>query len=173
MDRRSDHGFTLVELISVIAIGALLLTLGAGALRTYTRAKALAGARDMVVTQMRHAQQRTFSEGYPKAFGVRFLKGGTRWDLVRYDAATGLCTVVESHVLTNGVSISADPAQTEFPESAAATQCKNAAPNGSGSYEVAFFYARGTATPGTATFLSNGSAKTRSVEVNPATGRVS
>ncbi|HEX2057475.1 MAG TPA: hypothetical protein VHI71_03820 [Actinomycetota bacterium] len=163
----------MVELLAVMAVGALMLTLGARELRDYTRSKALQGARDMAVTQLRGAQQRTFSEGYPRAYGVRFLKGGTRWDLVRYDAATGTCTVVESHVLSEGVTITGAAADTDFPESSAATACRSAAPSGSANFEVALFFARGSATAGKATFALTGTSKTRTVTVNGATGRVS
>jgi prepilin-type N-terminal cleavage/methylation domain-containing protein len=171
MHRSTERGFTLVELISVIAIGAILLSLGAGALREYTRGKALAGARDMTVTQLRHAQQRTFSEGYPKAYGIRFEKGGTRWDLVRYDASAATCVVVESHTLTNGVTISSASTGTDFSETAGASLCAGLAPVAS--YEVALFYARGTASAGKVTFNLTGGAKTRTVSVNGATGSVS
>src|SRR3712207_5572238 len=99
MQDTTESGFTVVELMATMFIGAILLTLGAGALRDYTRAKALQGARDMVVTQLRAAQQRTFSEGYPRAYGIRFLPSGKRWDVVRYDAVTGTCSVVESQTL--------------------------------------------------------------------------
>lgn len=163
----------MVELLAVMAVGALMLTLGAGALRDYTRGKALQGARDMAVTQLRGAQQRTFSEGYPRAYGIRFLKNGTRWDLVRYDATTGTCAVVESHVLSNGVTIVGAAADTDFPESSAATACRSAAPNASSNFEVAFFFARGSATGGKATFALAGTTKTRTVTVDAATGRVS
>ena len=170
MQETSERGFTLVELLAVMAIGAMLLGLGAGALRNYTRGKALQGARDMTVTSLRNAQQRTFSEGYPRAYGIRFLKGGTRWDVVRYDASAGTCTVVESNVLTDGVSVATG---TDFPEGAAAMACRNAAPNGSANYEVALFYARGSATAGTIEFALAGSSSTRTVRVNATTGSVS
>lgn len=164
-----ESGFTVVELMAAMAIGALLLTLSAGALRDYTRGKALAGARDRVVTQLRHAQQRTFAEGYPKAYGVRFLKGGQRWDLVRYDASTGGCAVVESNVFDNTVEIAATG--TDFPDGGAAAACAGLAP--AGSYEVVLFYARGTASAGTVKLDLDESPKTRSVQVDAATGRVS
>ncbi|HEX2196251.1 MAG TPA: type II secretion system protein [Actinomycetota bacterium] len=169
----SQSGFTMVELLAVIAIGAILLTLGAAALRDYTRGKALQGARDMTVTQLRTAQQRTFSEGYPRAYGVRFLKDDTRWDLVRYDASTGTCTVVERHVLTDGVEISGVQTETDFPESAAADACRSATPSVPGTYEVALFFARGSATAGKVTFTLSGTGKTRTVTVDGATGSVS
>lgn len=170
MNDTSERGFTMVELLAVMAIGAILLTLGAGALRNYTRAKALQGARDTTVTSLRSAQQRTFSEGYPRAYGARFLKSGARWDVVRYDASTGACTVVESHALSNGVTVAA---ATDFPESAAATACRNAGPNASGDYEVVLFYARGTATAGNVEFALAGSSSKRTVQVNATTGDVS
>lgn len=167
-----ESGFTLVELLAVIAVSAILLTLGAGALREYTRGKALQGARDVAVTELREAQQRTFSEGYPNAYGLRFLPLAKRWDVVRYNASTGTCSVVESHTLTYGVRIAAAPG-TDFPDSAAATACRSAAPNASTGYEVALFYARGTAAAGKVTFELPGTGKTRAVQVNAATGRVS
>ncbi|HEX2295083.1 MAG TPA: prepilin-type N-terminal cleavage/methylation domain-containing protein [Actinomycetota bacterium] len=173
MQDRSQSGFTIVELLAVIVIGAVLVTLGAGALRDYTRGKALQGARDTTVTQLRELQQRTFSEGYPRAYGIRFLKEDVRWDVVRYDASTGSCSVVESHKLTNGVTISGTPAETDFPESAVADACRGAIPNYTGEYEVVLFYARGTATGGKVTFELDGTGKTRPVQVNAATGRVS
>ncbi|MDQ4124620.1 MAG: type II secretion system GspH family protein [Actinomycetota bacterium] len=173
MDDNSQSGFTMVELLAVTAIGAILLTLGAGALRDYTRGKALQGARDMAVTQLREAQQRTFSEGYPRAYGLRFLPQGKGWDLVRYDASTGTCSVVSSQVLTDGVRVAPSTADTDFPDSPAASSCRSAAPNGSAAYEVVLFYARGTATAGKVTFELPGTGKTRLLQVNGATGRVS
>jgi prepilin-type N-terminal cleavage/methylation domain-containing protein len=171
MRDKSDSGFTLVEVLAVSLIGAMLLGLGAGALRHYVRAKALNSARETAVTQLRSVQQRTFTEGYPRAYGVRFPKNGARWDVVRYDASTGACTVVESHELSNGVRVAG--AGTDFPESAAATACRSVAPNASTDHEVVLFFARGTATAGTVTFSLDGSTKTRQVQVNGATGRVS
>ena len=173
MRETSQNGFTVVELLAVMTIGAVLLTLGAGALRDYTRGKALQGARDAAVTELRGAQQRTFSEGYPLAYGIRFLPQGTRWDLVRYNASTGTCSVVRSHSLTYGVRVAGTTANTDFTESAAATACRNATPNASTGYEVAIFYGRGTASAGKVTFELPGTGKTRAVQVNAATGRVS
>lgn len=170
MNDTSERGFTVVELLAVIAIGAILLTLGAGALRNYTRGKALQGARDMTVTGLRNAQQRTFSEGYPRAYGARFLKNGARWDVVRYNASTGTCTVVEPNLLSDGVTVAST---TDFPDSAAATACRNATPNASANYEVVLFYARGTATAGAVDFALTGSSSTRTVRVNATTGGVS
>lgn len=171
MGERSERGFTLVELMAVMALGVVLLTLSASALRDYSRGKALAGARDMVVTQLRHAQQRTLSEGYPRAYGIRFLEGRQSWDLVRYDASTDTCVVVEQHTLAGALTISPD---TAFPDSTAESRCATAAPYVPAvTYETAFFYARGTATAGTAKILLEGSTKTRTVTVNAATGRVS
>lgn len=170
MDTRQS-GFTVVELMAVMVIGAVLLTLGAFELRDYTRAKALTAARDQTVTQLRNAQQRTFAEGYPRSYGIRFLEGKSSWDVVRWDAVALTCTVVESHSLTNGVTISA--AETDFPESPAVTACRNAAPVQPGSYEVALFYARGTSTAGSVTFLLEQTGSKRTVSIDAATGRVS
>lgn len=170
MQGTRESGFTILELMVVTLIGAILLGLGGAALRQYARAKALESAHVTTITQLRSAQQRTLTEGYPRAYGIRFLKNGARWDLVRYDAAAGTCAVVESHQLSNSVVVAAT---TDFPDSAAATTCRSATPSGSSNFEVALFYARGSATPGTVTFQLGGSDKTRSISVNGSTGRVS
>jgi hypothetical protein len=64
-------------------------------------------------------------------------------------------------------------AATDFADSPGATACRAAAPNASTEYEVALFYARGTASAGQVTFELGGTTKTRVVRVNAATGRVS
>lgn len=173
MRENRESGFTVVELMAVTAIGAILLSLGAAALRDYTRGKALQGARELTVTQLREAQQRTFSEGYPRAYGMRFLPQANRLDVVKYDASTGVCSVVESHTLTSGVRVSPTAAKTDFTDTAATAACRSATPNASTGYEVVLFYARGTATAGKVTFELSGTSKEREVEVNAATGRVS
>lgn len=170
MRENRESGFTIIELMVVAVIGAVLLGLGAVALRQFSRAKALESAHTTTVTQLRAVQQRTFTEGYPRAYGVRYLKNGTRWDVVRFDAAAGTCTVVESHQLTNSVVVAPT---TDFPDSTAATACRGAAPGASADFEVALFYARGSATAGTVTFKLNGTSKTRSITVNGSTGRAS
>lgn len=170
MRERSEGGFTLIEVMAVAVIGALLLGLSASALREYSRAKALESAHTTTVSMLRSVQQRSSTDGYPRAYGIRFLKNGTRWDVVRYDASTGTCNVVESHDLTNTVIVAP---VTDFPSSPAATACANASPGGSADYEVALFYARGTATAGTVEFKLDGTSKSRSLSVNAATGRVS
>jgi prepilin-type N-terminal cleavage/methylation domain-containing protein len=169
MQNRTESGFTLIELMAVTLIGAILLGLGGLALKQFSRAKALESAHTTTRTQLRAVQQRTFTEGYPRAYGIRYLKGGSSWDLVRYDAAAATCTVVEKHRLPDTVVVATS---TDFPDSTAATACRSAAPS-STNYEVALFYARGSATPGTVTFQLAGTSKTRSISVNGATGRAS
>lgn len=170
MFENRENGFTIIELMVVAVIGAVLLGLGGAALRHYTRAKALESAHTTTVSQLRAVQQRSFTEGYPNAYGVRYLKNGTRWDVVRYNATAGTCAVVESHLLTNSVAIAPS---TDFPDSTAATACRSATPGPSADFEVALFYARGSATAGTVTFKLSGTDKSRSITVNGSTGRVS
>lgn len=169
MRDRNESGFTVIELMTVALIGAILLGLGGMALKQFSRAKALESAHTTMKTQLRAAQQRSFTEGYPRTYGIRFLKGGSTWNLVRYDAAAATCTVVETHRLPDTVVVST---ATDFPDSTAATACRSAAPS-SANYEVALFHARGSATAGTVTFQLAGTSKTRSITVNGATGRAS
>lgn len=164
-----ESGFTLVELLMVLALTTLLLTIGAGAVRHFWRVRALTGARDSVATQMRLAQQRSFSESFPTVYGLRFEEGTDRWSLVRYNDTTGACTVVSSWKL-DAVTIGAT---TDFPEGAAALACRNAAPGGAPANEVAFFYPRGSASAGAVALTSDATGRTLTLQVSAATGRVS
>lgn len=171
MRERFERGFTLVELLAVLALTTLLLTLGASALGRYWRGSALTGARDAVAAQMKLAQQKSFSESYPTIYGVRFEKGSDRWALVRYNDATAACTVV-SQLKLDGVTIAPDPTVTDFPESAATAACRNASPGGAATNETAFFYPRGTASAGTVGLTSAALGKTLKLGVDATTGRV-
>lgn len=169
--KHDESGFTLVELMMVLVLTTLLLGIGATALRHYWRVRALNGARDTVVTQMRFAQQRSFSESFPTVYGVRFQKGSGNWSLVRYNDTAGTCVVV-SHMSFDGVVISSLPSDTDFPEGTPASLCRNASPGGSAANEVALFYPRGSASAGTVGIRSEHLDRTIKVGVNGTTGRV-
>lgn len=169
--RANEKGFTLVELLAVLALTTVLLTVGASALGHYWRGRALTGARDAVAAQMKLAQQKSFSESYPTIYGVRFEKGSNRWALVRYNATTATCNVMSQFQL-DGVTIATDAAVTDFPEGPAATACRNASPGAAAANEIAFFYPRGTASGGTVGLTSPSLGKTSRLSVNATTGRV-
>ena len=167
---RDEHGFTLLELVVVIAITGMLLALTAGALRYFWLVRSIQGAQDQVITQMKEAQQRSSSESAPWVYGVRFHKGTPTWGVVRYHSSANACASVNTMTFDAGVIV-ADT--TDFPDVTVTTACRNAFPNASPDYEVAFFYPRGSATAGSVKLTLPSLGRTRTVNVSAVTGRVS
>jgi len=176
---RKEAGFTLIELLVVLAISAVLLTLSAGAIRHLWFVQALSGSVDTVTTQMRQAQQQAESESHPLVFGVWFINVGdaTRWGTLEYDPDPTLpvnCSEIGKRNFSTGVqveSVSFDMDSIRTPE------CRNALnmagiPNAA-SAEIAFFYARGTATTGSITLEQTYLDRTEALTVTGITGRVS
>ena len=179
--RASDEGgFTLIEMLVAMSILALLFTLAAGALRNYWLTQALYGGRDEVISQLRAMQEQVVSENHPLVFGARFELGSGNWGLVEYDPRTGACTE-----RPRTFSSSVTPTSATFLSTTETAACKNVlvyeagaplagtpVPNRSASSYV-WFYARGTATEGTATFTQPllGD-KSLTIRVTPLTGRV-
>jgi prepilin-type N-terminal cleavage/methylation domain-containing protein len=171
-----EDGFTLIELLTVMALTAVLLTLGAFAVRHYMFVQALSTSTDSVTTQMRQAQQQAESESHPLVYGVWFVNVGdsTRWGTLQYDPEKSFpCTEIgkrrfETGVKVESVSFNVDPVRT----SACRTALGSAGVAESASAQIAFFYARGTATPGTLTLEQTNLDRTEALKVTGITGRV-
>lgn len=175
---KDERGFSLIEILAVIALSAILLTLGAGALRHYWLVHTLDAATDEVVTQLRQVQERTVSESHPLVFGVRFRDGSSQWDVVKYDpAGSGSCTREQQNTFDNGVLSAGvqvigprfpmDPTRPEL------VSCK-AQSWAASTDEFVFFYARGNAVEGDLTLRQPALGPTRdeTVDVFGITGRV-
>jgi prepilin-type N-terminal cleavage/methylation domain-containing protein len=166
---RDQNGFTLVELMVVIVIGAVLLTLGASALRRYWFTQALEGSADALVSQMRQVQQRTDSESAPLVYGVRLEEGTSAWAVVKYDPKSATttdddeCTQLSTYEFSDGIRITA--ASFDSPPSILLSKCPES------SQDFAMFFARGTATSGSVSLRHPITGKTRTVTVLPLTGR--
>jgi prepilin-type N-terminal cleavage/methylation domain-containing protein len=163
--KRQD-GFTLVELMVAMALGAILMTLGALALRNYWWHRALEGGADEIVTQVRELQERVVAETHPLVYGARFGAGDEEWSLVRYDPEAGTCSqystlTLDAGVEINTVNFASDPVVTGF--------CAGAL--GAGSDEFVFFYARGNATAGSVTISHAGLGRSETVSIAGVTGR--
>ncbi len=85
MKRRG--GFTLIELVIVIAIGVILGTIGLVSLSGYRRQQSLRLASQSIVTFLKDAQSRSISQ-----------EGGLRWG-VRFD---NLMTGRDNYLLVSG-----------------------------------------------------------------------
>lgn len=166
---KREDGFTLIELIVVMALMGILFALGALALRHFWFVQGLEGASDQVVTELRAAQTKVGAENHPVVYGVRFVPGSPTWGVVQYDPRTSpKCSAVETHDFEAAVWI-----QSASSTGAAAlkTECEATLPSGTANRFI-FFFARGSATPGTVNLVSQQTGDTRVVQVAGVTGRV-
>ncbi len=168
MQTRNESGFTLIELLAVLAITALLMTLGASAFRHYWFKRSLYGSQDLVMTEMRAMQENAVSESHPLVYGLRFELGSSTWKEVMYNpkdqtlAGDDECDDVASFTLDAGVEVKT--ASFDPPPGLNPSIC------GPGVY--AFFYAKGTATPGSVTFGQGNLSDEIGLSVSQLTGRV-
>jgi prepilin-type N-terminal cleavage/methylation domain-containing protein len=161
-----QEGFTLIELLVAMALSAILMTLGAMALRTYWWNRSLTGGADQIVTQVRELQERVVAETHPLVYGARFTPSDETWGLVRYDPEAGTCTQystlsLDAAVYVSAVEFDADPEVTGF--------CRSAL--GSATDQFVFFYARGNATRGSVTLRHDGLGRSETITVAGVTGR--
>ena len=164
---KDESGFTLVELLAVMLLTAILVTLGAAALRRFWFVQGLSGARNEVVSQLR-AQQEESRTTAPKVFGARFNVGSSEWDLIQYDDSrpNGLkCTRIEGRTLGAGVVVQ----EVDFDDVLGIEQGPCLA---GGFDELVLFYARGSATAGGLTLYQPTIDRELSVCVTGLTGRV-
>lgn len=182
-DHRSHQGFTLVEMLVAMGLAAVLMTLGAGAIRNYWFTQSLYGGRDELTSQIRRAQQQAISASRPQVFGVRIEAGSSDWGLVQYDPSTtpATCRQLQSNQFQSRTRVAATPAPS-FAVTAETTFCRanlvyaqgGAIVPDRGTSEYILFYARGTATGGSATLEHpDVVGDDPSITVTPLTGRVS
>jgi prepilin-type N-terminal cleavage/methylation domain-containing protein len=173
---RKEEGFTLIEMLVVVAISAMVLAVGVTAIRNYWFVQSLSGSVDSVTTQMRQAQQQAESESHPLVYGVWFTTVGdaTRWGTLKYDPDPLLpvhCKEIGKRTFSTGVRVQSVSFE---PDDVRTTECRSAlGAKGIDGAEIAFFYARGTATPGTITLEQTHLERSESLAVTGITGRVS
>ena len=172
---KREEGFTLVELLAIMAVVAVMLTIGAWAVRNFWLVRSLHGAQQEITTQLRTAQQQVMAESVPLVYGVGFLEGTNRWQIVQYNTTTGTCAGTGPRTLEAGVLIS----DVEFESTVSGvdttawvTACKSVINAANDAF--VFFLPRGTATAGTVTVIQNNldPARTRSLEVLGLSGKV-
>jgi prepilin-type N-terminal cleavage/methylation domain-containing protein len=170
---RRQGGFTLIEVLVAIGISSVLMTLAVFALRTYWVNRSLHDSAEQVISELRQIQEQSVAESHPLVFGTWFKANTSTWGVVRYDpkepAVSGddECLQVEGPFeFPTSVVVQAVDFESSSPQT---TVCASAVPSGS---EIAFFFARGTATPGDITLRQPITDRTESLEVSGLTGRV-
>lgn len=117
---QKEQGFTLIEVLTAIALAAILMTLGAAAFRQYWLVQSLHGGAQETQALFRGLQSRVTSESHPLVYGARMPVGGSQIvGLVKYDPAGGgggvpTCVQYATDSLNSG-SMSA-AAQLTFPD---------------------------------------------------------
>ena len=169
-----EEGFSLIELLATMVLLAIMLTLGAFALKTYWMRRALDGSTKQITAQLRQLQQRAVAESHPLVYGARFIEGSNTYTLLKYnpsDPTPPRCTEMNTLPLEDGVEVAAGTSFTSSPY-ISLSECGSAV---TGDHFV-FFFARGTATGGTLKLthkgLSGTSQDTTTISVTNLTGRV-
>jgi prepilin-type N-terminal cleavage/methylation domain-containing protein len=171
--RDNERGFTLVELMVVMAITTVLMGLGAFAVRNFWLQRSLSGGQDEITSQMRAIQSKVMAESNPLIYGIGFREGTNEWQIVRYNSESGTCVGDGTRRFDAGVVVS----DVNFSTSLAGQSvtgivgvCDNviAAPSDG----FVFFLPRGLATSGTVTIRQPNLGRTETVEVFALSGRV-
>jgi prepilin-type N-terminal cleavage/methylation domain-containing protein len=190
---RKQAGFTLIEILAVLALTAIMLTLAFPATRTFWLAQSLYGARDDMITEVREIQGRVVSESFPLVYGVRFTDQGSwnatgKWGRIKFDPNGGgpgvaRCTQIGTGTFNAGVFNATVSIQSlSFGGSTEQTVCRASLYDSSGavipstgSDVFVFFYARGTATGGSMVLdqPNLGPSKDITLTINSLTGRIS
>lgn len=173
-------GFTLIEIFAVLALLAILVTLAAPSLRTYWFTQSLHAATDETVSQLRRLQARVTSESHPLVYGARFRKGSSDFALIVYDpravAPAQACRQDgQTRAFNSGVfnaTVLVNDTGTSVVDGAEATACRAQLPGITTNDVFVFFYARGTATPGSIRLEQPHLGRGETVTISGLTGRV-
>ena len=175
-----QRGFTLIEIFAVLGLMAILLALAAPAVRTYWLSQSLDSVTDEAVTQLRQLQAQVTSESHPLVYGARLRKGSSDYAIVIYDpravSPNPRCTQDgNTRTLTSGVfnaTVLVSATNTAVPDSAEATVCRAELSGATTNDVFVFFYARGTATPGTIRMEQPALGRGENITISGLTGRV-
>ena len=156
---RNEDGFTLIELIVVMAIGGTLATLGVFGFSSFQTGSEHRGSTGELVSALRNASERSISEG--RTHCVALAPGGRSYTTWRY-----ACGATGSQL--GGARKTQTPAVTI----AATVSLPVPAPACPAGHSCLYFYPRGTATPATLTVASTKRSPTYTVHVEGLTARV-
>ena len=168
-----ERGFTLIEILVVIALTGILVTFGASAFRHYWFVKEFESSQGELVAHLRRLQQQTVAETDPVVFGARFRPSEPgEYRVIKYDPENPLPSACKGReVVDFQGSVSFTAASFTLAPLTLRTDCNTAGVTAA-TDKLVFFFARGNATGGNITLGSEQVSGTRSVEVNAVTGRV-
>jgi len=154
-----DEGFTLIELMVVMAIAGTLALTATFSFSNWRNTSQHQGSADELVSQLRNTSQRSISEG--RTYCVDVASGGRSYTLWR--TACGAA----------GVQV-AGPFRVQSPNVALTTAVTppSPAPVCPATSTCLYFYPRGTAVPAVVTVASEVRSKTYTVRVEGLTARV-
>ena len=171
---KDQRGFTLIEVLVVIALTGVLVTLGAAAFRHYWFVKEFESSQGELVAHLRRLQQQTVAETDPVVFGVRFRPSEAgEYRVIKYDPENPLPSACKGREVVDFQG-SVEFTSVDFaPAPASLVNDCNTAGVTAATDELVFFFARGNATGAEITLASEQlSGRVRSVSVNAVTGRV-
>lgn len=170
--KHNERGFTLIELLTVIGITAILMTLGAAAIRHYWFVRSLDGGANQVVTQLRELQEDARSESSPIVYGAWFNVDSDEWLIVKFDPVSpNTCSVDGTRSFDAGVQIRSASFD---PDPISANYCLSAVnrPEAEAT-EFVYFFASGSSKKGEIVLEQTRlDGRTRTISVSPITGRV-
>lgn len=158
---RAHDGFTLIELMVVMAISGVLASIGVFGFASWQATAEQQGTADSVLSQLRNASTRAVSEGRTYCFEIG--SGGTSYSLYQFSCST---TAPASRVLGPRATQSSDVTL------AASVTNPTPAPICPAGSTCVYFRPRGTATPATITVASTERSKTYTITVEGLTARV-
>ncbi|HEX2295511.1 MAG TPA: prepilin-type N-terminal cleavage/methylation domain-containing protein [Actinomycetota bacterium] len=173
---RAERGFTILELVAVMALLSVVLTLGAAGFRHYWLLHSLESAQGDVASQLRQIQARIASESHPYIYGARFTPGSSTWSLVKYDQGSNRLSTSDDGCAADGAARTLPGVQIvggaasgfAAPQGVDLSKC-----GGAHSTDLfVMFYAKGTSTGGKVTLKSVALDRTREVHVSSLTSRV-
>ncbi|MEA2432975.1 MAG: hypothetical protein QOG54_432 [Actinomycetota bacterium] len=183
----SETGASLVEMLTAIALGAILVSLSFGALRHFWRVNSLEGAQGELTTQFRRLHQQAVTGDEAEVYGAVFEPGSDSWDEIRFSPngpgpADDECVAVgEPHPLSGGLVGTSFVGAGVTIEYADFTPVPDGTPEKDkcagldvvdvGS-ETIFFYRRGNATGGVVGLYQEAMDRTLQVQVSSLTGSV-
>ena len=151
-----ERGFSLIELMFVMALMAILTTMGAFAVRQFWFGRSLTGGQDQVATQLRTLQATAVGEGVSTRYYGAWFNTATatrsQWGTVRYDAVANTCTSTGAFTFDAGVVVDqvnfSNTGEGGISVTTPITTCQNLAsiPD---TADFVFFFSRGTATEST------------------------